>query len=107
MKKLLATLALGLAVYAVDLRGRGKSDGERFYVEAFADYLSDVDGLVRHAKSRDQELPVFVFLNAGSLHRVGPYRLHVRLARALGAATSGAAPGRTKHAPSASRPAEE
>jgi alpha-beta hydrolase superfamily lysophospholipase len=31
----------GLAVYAVDLRGRGKSDGERFYVQQFADYLSD------------------------------------------------------------------
>src|SRR5262249_9502406 len=29
----------GLAVYAIDLRGRGKSDGERFYVEKFADYL--------------------------------------------------------------------
>jgi len=53
-------VTLGLAVYAVDLRGRGKSDGERFYVGAFADYLSDVDGLVRHAKSRDTDLPVFV-----------------------------------------------
>jgi pimeloyl-ACP methyl ester carboxylesterase len=30
-----------------------------------------------------QELPVFVFLSAGLLHRVGPYRLHVRLAREL------------------------
>ncbi len=30
-----------------------------------------------------RELPVFVFLNAGSLHRVGPSRLHVRLAREL------------------------
>jgi hypothetical protein len=29
------------------------------------------------------ELPVFVFLNAGLLHRVGPLRLHVRLAREL------------------------
>ena len=27
-------VSLGLAVYAVDLRGRGKSDGERFYVES-------------------------------------------------------------------------
>jgi len=27
--------------------------------------------------------PVFVFLNAGLLHRVGPFRLHVRLAREL------------------------
>jgi hypothetical protein len=30
-----------------------------------------------------QELPVFVFLSAGLLHRVGPYRLHVHLAREL------------------------
>jgi hypothetical protein len=30
-----------------------------------------------------QELPVFVFFNAGVLHRVGPYRLYVRLARDL------------------------
>lgn len=30
-----------------------------------------------------QELPIFVFLNAGGLHRVGPHRLYVRLARDL------------------------
>jgi hypothetical protein len=30
-----------------------------------------------------RELPVFLLLNAGSLHRVGPARLHVRLAREL------------------------
>jgi hypothetical protein len=30
-----------------------------------------------------QDLPVFVFLSAGLLHRVGPFRLHVRLAREL------------------------
>jgi hypothetical protein len=30
-----------------------------------------------------QELPVFVFFNAGLLHRVGPHRLYVRLAREL------------------------
>src|SRR5882672_1206798 len=30
-----------------------------------------------------RELPVFVFLSAGALHRVGPARLHVRLARDL------------------------
>jgi hypothetical protein len=32
---------------------------------------------------RNEELPVFVFLSAGLLHRVGPYRLHVRLGREL------------------------
>ena len=29
--------AAGLAVYALDLRGRGRSDGARFYVEHFGD----------------------------------------------------------------------
>lgn len=53
-------LAGGLAVYAVDLRGRGKSDGERYYVEKFADYVSDVAGIVKTAKSREPGLPVFM-----------------------------------------------
>jgi len=50
----------GLAVYALDLRGRGKSDGERFYVENVADYVSDVASIVKVAKSRNPELPVFL-----------------------------------------------
>lgn len=53
-------VASGLAVYALDLRGRGKSDGERFYVENVADYVSDVAGLVKLAKSREPGLPVFL-----------------------------------------------
>jgi len=36
---------------------------------------------VRHPDSYDQ--PVFVLLNAGIIHHVGPNRLHVRLARTL------------------------
>ena len=52
--------AVGLAVYAVDLRGRGRSDGERFYVEKFADYVSDVATLVALAKSREPGLPTFL-----------------------------------------------
>jgi acylglycerol lipase len=50
----------GFAVYALDLRGRGKSDGERFYVENVADYVSDVAGTIRIAKSRHPGLPVFL-----------------------------------------------
>ena len=49
-----------LAVYAVDLRGRGKSDGERFYVQTFDDYVSDAAGLVTLAKSREPGLPVYL-----------------------------------------------
>jgi alpha-beta hydrolase superfamily lysophospholipase len=52
--------AKGLAVYAGDLRGRGKSDGERFYVEKFADYVGDVARIVETAKSREAGLPVFI-----------------------------------------------
>jgi acylglycerol lipase len=50
----------GLAVYALDLRGRGRSDGERFYVEDVADYVNDVAGAVRLAKSRHPGLAVFL-----------------------------------------------
>lgn len=50
----------GVAVYALDLRGRGKSDGERFYVEDVADYVSDVTGVIRLAKSRNPGLPLFL-----------------------------------------------
>jgi alpha-beta hydrolase superfamily lysophospholipase len=53
-------VARGLAVYAVDLRGRGKSDGERFYVQEFADYVTDAAGLVALAKSREPGLHVFL-----------------------------------------------
>jgi acylglycerol lipase len=52
--------ARGLAVYAPDLRGRGNSDGERYYVNTFADYVSDVAGAVQIAKSREPHLPVFL-----------------------------------------------
>lgn len=50
----------GFHVYALDLRGRGKSDGERFYVEQFGDYVSDVDSLVRLVRSRLPALPIFL-----------------------------------------------
>src|SRR5262252_7676114 len=53
-------VAAGLAVYAVDLRGRGNSDGERFYVNDFEDYVSDVASVVALAKSREPGLPLFL-----------------------------------------------
>jgi acylglycerol lipase len=53
-------VANGLAVYALDLRGRGKSDGERFYIEKFEEYLDDVNALLTLARSREPGLPVFL-----------------------------------------------
>jgi alpha-beta hydrolase superfamily lysophospholipase len=53
-------VAAGLAVYAVDLRGRGNSDGERFYVDDFEDYVSDVEAVVKVARSRESSMPLFL-----------------------------------------------
>lgn len=52
--------ALDLSVTAVDLRGRGQSDGERFYVQAMADYVADVAVAVDAARARQPGLPVFL-----------------------------------------------
>jgi alpha-beta hydrolase superfamily lysophospholipase len=52
--------AAGHAVFALDLRGRGRSEGERFYVEDIADYVSDVANTIALAKSRHAGLPVFL-----------------------------------------------
>src|ERR1700720_912288 len=52
--------AVGLAAYALDLRGRGRSDGERFYVEKFADYVSDVATVMALAKAREPGLSVYL-----------------------------------------------
>src|SRR5438094_6935835 len=52
--------ASGLAAYAVDLRGRGQSDGERFYVDKFSDYVSDVAALIALVKSREPGQPLYL-----------------------------------------------
>jgi acylglycerol lipase len=53
-------VADGLAVYALDLRGRGKSDGERFYVDTFDDYVSDVAHGLALVRAKQPGLPVFL-----------------------------------------------
>jgi acylglycerol lipase len=53
-------VAAGLVVYALDLRGRGQSDGERFYIEKFTDYVDDTSAVVTLAKSREPGLPTFL-----------------------------------------------
>ncbi|HET8772560.1 MAG TPA: alpha/beta hydrolase [Thermoanaerobaculia bacterium] len=50
----------GLAAYALDLRGRGNSEGERYYAEHVNDYLDDVDRLAKLARSREPGLPVYI-----------------------------------------------
>jgi alpha-beta hydrolase superfamily lysophospholipase len=50
----------GFAVYALDLRGHGRSDGERFYVDVMSDWVEDVAGVVALAKSRHVAVPAFL-----------------------------------------------
>lgn len=50
----------GFAVFALDLRGRGRSDGERFYVDDIADYASDVGGTIAIARARYPGLKLFL-----------------------------------------------
>jgi len=50
----------GFAAFAIDLRGRGQSEGERFYVEDIADYVADLRGLILIAKDRHPSLPVYL-----------------------------------------------
>jgi alpha-beta hydrolase superfamily lysophospholipase len=52
--------ASGLAVYALDYRGRGKSDGERYYIDKFSEYQDDLDLTVKLARSREPGLPIFI-----------------------------------------------
>jgi acylglycerol lipase len=53
-------VSTGVAVYALDLHGRGQSDGERFYLDRISDYVHDVHAVVTLAKSRSAGLPVFL-----------------------------------------------
>ena len=50
----------GFAVYAVDLRGRGMSEGARFYVDDVAEYVADIGGVIDIAKERHPGLPVYL-----------------------------------------------
>src|SRR3954449_3846353 len=51
--------ARGFAVTALDLRGRGKSDGERFYIDSIDDYVSDLSQALELARSKHPELPLY------------------------------------------------
>lgn len=53
-------VAAGFAVHALDLRGRGRSEGPRFYVESIADYVSDLAALIARAKAEHPGLAVYL-----------------------------------------------
>ena len=53
-------VASNYAVHALDHRGRGQSDGERFYVQKLSDYVEDLHTFVKRVKTREQGLPVYL-----------------------------------------------
>lgn len=50
----------GIGLVSVDLRGHGRSPGERSYVERFDDYLLDVDALLAKAQELAPGCPLFL-----------------------------------------------
>ncbi|MBI5900029.1 MAG: lysophospholipase [Rhodocyclales bacterium] len=52
--------AQGIGLLTVDLRGHGRSPGERSYVERFDDYLLDVDALWARAQELAAGRPLFL-----------------------------------------------
>ena len=51
----------GLAVDALDLRGHGRSEGQRALVYSFDEYLTDVETLLERVRRREPGKPVFLF----------------------------------------------
>ena len=50
----------GYAVYALDLRGHGESEGERFFVESFDEYVEDLAVFVSRVRGWEEEKPLFL-----------------------------------------------
>jgi acylglycerol lipase len=53
--------AEGFAVYAFDLRGHGRSEGVRVWVDPFDDYLGDLDIFLGRVRDHGKGRPTFLF----------------------------------------------
>lgn len=51
----------GYAVYALDLRGHGRSEGDRALIRSFDEYLGDLEMLLARVVDRQPEKPLFLF----------------------------------------------
>ncbi len=56
-----ALASRGIAVIAADLRGHGRSAGERVWVRSFDEYLRDLDLTVKRARESYAGKPLFLF----------------------------------------------
>jgi acylglycerol lipase len=51
----------GYAVYSMDLRGHGKSDGPHAWIASFDEFLDDIEILIEHVMREQPGKPVFLF----------------------------------------------
>jgi len=51
----------GLAVYSLDLRGHGRSEGARAWIASFDEYILDVQTLLERVQRHQPERPLFLF----------------------------------------------
>ncbi len=54
----------GYGVYAFDLRGHGRSGGEKSFVESFDDYLSDLEIFRKRVKEAHRDQPIFLLAHS-------------------------------------------
>ena len=53
-------VASGYAVYALDLRGHGRSEGRRVFIRSIDEHLADVDCFLSLVRERQPGLPLFL-----------------------------------------------
>ena len=53
-------VAKGYAVEALDLRGHGRSSGERVHVDSYEDYLNDVDAFLERVRTQHTRKKLFL-----------------------------------------------
>lgn len=54
----------GIALYAYDMRGNGRSPGQRAYVRSWQEYLDDLHAFVKRVQEWEPDLPVFLLGNS-------------------------------------------
>lgn len=50
----------GFGIYVFDLRGHGRSGGERGYVQRFEDYLEDLDLIFARIRDKEKQVPILL-----------------------------------------------
>lgn len=63
-------------VYALDLYGRGESEGERFYISDYHDVIADIDQLVDIARCEHATQPIFLLGHSAGGVFASVYAVH-------------------------------